>query len=74
MMAAVVSLHPPTDRGREILDKLEARTDLRPTGVENKTRQYYLSAADADVDAFNPALDKIDPHWRDHVSNLTPRN
>jgi hypothetical protein len=73
-MAALVSLHPLTDRGREILDKLEARTEMRPTEVENKTRQYYLNAADADVDAFDPMLDKIDPHWRNHVSNLTPHS
>lgn len=73
-MAAVVALHPLTDRGREILDKLEARTGMRPTQVENKTRQYYLSATDADVAGFDPMLDRIDSHWRDHVSNLTPRN
>jgi hypothetical protein len=57
----------------EILDKLEASTEMRPMDVENRTRRYYLSAANADIDAFNPMLDKIDPHWRVHVSNLTPR-
>jgi len=41
--------------------------------VRDKTRRYYLNAADAHVGAFDSMLDKIDPNWRDHVNNWTPR-
>ena len=49
----------------------ERRTEVRPqqVGVDDGTRRYYLSARDADVDAFDPMLDKIDPAWRDHLTN-----
>jgi hypothetical protein len=40
--------------------------------VEDGTRRYYPSAKDADVDAFDPMLDKIASDWRDHVNNRTP--
>jgi hypothetical protein len=69
-MAAVIAIRPETNRGREILDELEKRTEMHPEQVvDDGTRRYYLSANDADVDAFDPMLDKIDPGWRDHVTN-----
>jgi hypothetical protein len=69
-MAAVIALRPATDLGREILDELEEATEMQPTEVlEDGTRRYYLNAADADVDAFEPMLEKIDSDWPDHVTN-----
>jgi hypothetical protein len=71
-MAAGISLRPNDDRGLEILYELEERTEMKPTELlEDGTRSYYLSATDADVNAFDPMLDKIDQEWRDHVTNLS---
>jgi hypothetical protein len=69
-MANVIALRPETDRGREILDELEARIEVRPTEpvADDGTRRYYLHAVDADVDALEPVLDKIDRDWRSHVT------
>jgi hypothetical protein len=36
------------------------------------SRGYYLDAANAGVDAFDPMLDKIDSDWRDYIT--TGRN
>ena len=59
------------DRGREIVDELEKQTEMKPTEVmDDGTRRYYLIATYADVDAFDPMLDKIDSDWRDHLTNL----
>ena len=69
-MAAVIALRPETDRGREILDELEKRTEMQPEQViEDGTRRYHLSAEDADADALDPILNKIDPNWRDDVTD-----
>ena len=69
-MANVITLRPETDRGREILDEVEARTEMRPIEpvADDGTRRYYLHAVDADVDALEPVLDKIDQDWRSHVT------
>jgi hypothetical protein len=69
-MANVITLRPETDRGREILDEVEARTEMRPTEpvADDGTRRYYLHAVDADVDALEPVLDKIDRDWHSHVT------
>jgi hypothetical protein len=69
-MAAVIALRPDTDRGREILDELEQKTQMRPEQVlEDGTRRYYLTAQDADVDAFDAMLDTIEADWRNHLTN-----
>ena len=70
-MGAVISLKPKDDRGNEILDELEARTEMEPDKsiLEDGTRRYYLLVEAADVEAFDPLLDKIDSSWRDHVEN-----
>ena len=69
IMAAVIALHPETDRGRKILDDLEKRAEMRPAHVvDDGTRRYYLVAGDAGTQAFDPMLDKIDPAWRQHLS------
>jgi hypothetical protein len=69
-MANVIALRPETDRGGEILDEVEARTEMRPTEpvADDGTRRYYLHAVDADVDALEPVLDEIDGDWRSHVT------
>jgi hypothetical protein len=73
-MAAVISLRAETDRGVEILEELDRRTEVRPQQIlEDKTRRYYLEARDADIDAFDRMLEKIEPDWRSHVNNWTPR-
>ncbi len=69
-MAAVIALRPNGERGREILDKLEEQTEMKPIEVlDDDTRRYQLSATDAGADAFDPMLDKIEPDWRFHVTN-----
>jgi hypothetical protein len=69
-MAVVIALCPETERGRQILDELEKRAHMHPMKqLEDGTRRYYLSAEDADVDAFDPKLNEIDPGWRNHVTN-----
>ena len=73
-MAAVIFLRPKTRKGREILERLEEEAKLKPMPViEDGTRRYYLDAKDADADAFDPMLDRIDLGWRDHVTNSTPK-
>ena len=60
-MAAEIALRANDDRGREIVDELEKQTEMKPTEVmDDGTRRYYLIATYADVDAFDPMLDKID--------------
>jgi hypothetical protein len=42
-MAAMIALRPADDRGREILDKLEERTEMDPWQLlEDGTRRYLL--------------------------------
>jgi hypothetical protein len=72
-MAAEIALRPNDDRGREILDELEERTEMKPMELvdDDNTRCYYLSAKDADDDGFDPMLDQIDSDWRSHLTNLS---
>jgi hypothetical protein len=37
--------------------------------IDDGTRRYYLDAEDADVDAFDTMLDRIDRDWHSHVTN-----
>jgi preprotein translocase subunit SecA len=68
-MAAVVRLTPLTDHGRELLDELESQTQTQPVEtLEDGTREYYLSAKQAEVDAFDRVLDRIDENWREHLA------
>ena len=45
-MAAVIFLRPKTRKGREILDRLEEETKVKPNGpiLEDGTRRYYLDS------------------------------
>ena len=69
-MAAVIALRPETEQGAEILDELEARCNIQSIQViDDGTRRYQLDAKDAEVDAFDSMLDKIDPSWRHHLTD-----
>ncbi len=69
-MAVVIALRPEDDRGREILDKLEKQTEVQPERVvDDGTRRYHLHGKGVYVSALDPMLDKIDPDWRDHVTD-----
>jgi hypothetical protein len=69
-MANVIALRPETDRGRGILDEVEARIEMRPIEpvADDGTCRYYLHAVDAGVDALDPVLDKIDRDWHSQVT------
>ena len=72
-MAVVIFLRPKTRKGREILERLEEETKVKPMPViEDGTRRYYLDGKDADADVLDSILDRIDLAWRDHVTNSTP--
>jgi hypothetical protein len=67
-MPAIVELTPLTQRGRKLLDELEAKTGLLPfkTSDASGGRAYYLQAS-ANVDGFQAALDRIEPNWVTHL-------
>jgi hypothetical protein len=68
-MAAVIALRPEDDRGREILDELEKRTEVQPEQViDDGTRRYHLHGKGVYVSSLDPMLDRIDLDWRDHVT------
>ena len=69
-MAAVIALRPEDDRGLEVLDEFEARFNIQPMQViDDGTRRYHLDVKDAEVDAFDSMLDKVDPDWSHHLTN-----
>ena len=69
-VAALIALHPDTEQGAEILDEFEARFNIQSMQViADGTRRYQLDAKDAEVDAFDSMLDKIDPSWRHHLTD-----
>lgn len=69
-MAVMIALRPDDDHGREILDRLEKRTEVKPFEVlDDGARRYHLEAEDSDLDAFDPMLDEIDRNWRNHLTN-----
>ena len=37
--------------------------------TDDGTRRYHLDAKDAEVDAFDSLLDKVDPDWSIHLTN-----
>lgn len=69
-MTVVIALRPESERGAEILDEFEARFSIQPMQrIDDGTRRYRRDAEDAKFTDFDPMLDKIDPHWRDHIEN-----
>jgi hypothetical protein len=68
LMTTVVDLIPYDDRGREILEELEAGS--QETAVEIRhygSREYYVRAEDVGLAGFDAMLDRIDPSWREHL-------
>ena len=69
-MAAEIALRPEDDLGQEVLDEFEARFKIQPMQVtDDGTRRYHPDAKDAEVDAFDSLLDKVDPDWSHHLTN-----
>ncbi len=68
-MSTTVTLTPLDDRGREILDELEAIA-TPPFRWSDRTgaRSYWINADGAPADGYEAALDRLAPDWRDHVS------
>ncbi len=68
-MPAIVELTPLTQRGRELMDELEAKTGLLAfkTSDASGAKTYYLQAS-ANVDGFQAGLDRIEPNWITHLT------
>ena len=68
-MSTTLTLTPLDDRGREILDRLEAVT-TPPFRWDDRTgaRSYWISADGAPPDGYEAELDGLAPDWREHVS------
>ena len=68
-MPAIVELTPLTQRGRKLLDELEAKTGLLPfkTSHASGAKAYYLQAS-ANVGGFQAALHRIEPNWVAHLT------
>jgi hypothetical protein len=69
-VAVEIRLVPVGPRGRALLDRLERATAMAPAEIEPGTgaRWYYLASAYADVDAFDPVLDRLDEDWRGQLA------
>jgi hypothetical protein len=67
-MAAVIELVPDDERGTELLDELERRTQELPYKTNTRTGARTYSLQSADTDGFDAILDRIDPDWREHLS------
>ena len=60
-----VTLVPLTDRGRELLDALEAATrGVLPFRTSDDGRRSYA----AEPDRIAAVLERLEPGWRDHVA------
>ena len=64
-MPAVIALCPVDDRGDAILKELERQAKAGPEVLEDGTHRYH---PDPDLDAFESTLERIDPHWREHLT------
>lgn len=67
-MATQIELVPHDDRGIELLDELEERTEelLFRTNIRTGARAYWLE--DAGTEGFDAMLHSIDPGWREHLT------
>ncbi|HEX6586343.1 MAG TPA: hypothetical protein VF052_06295 [Solirubrobacterales bacterium] len=71
-MAAVIRLVPLDDRGREIIDELEGKTDEQPSEIQSDGgRLYHLQGEDVGVAEFEAILNRIDSDWREHVTRTS---
>ena len=76
-MAVVIRLFPRDERGREIIDELEEKTEVRPrhpgssARLSRGGRLYDLPAEDVSVEVFDAMLTGIDSDWREHVTRTS---
>jgi hypothetical protein len=76
-MAMVIRLFPLDERGREIIDELEEKTEVRPrhpgsgARLSRGGRLYDLHANDVSVEWFDSMLNRIDSDWRAHVTRTS---
>ena len=68
-MSTTLTLTPRDDRGREILDQLEA-SSTPPFRTSERTgeRSYWINADTAPADGYEAALDRLASDWREHLS------
>ncbi len=71
-MTGILHYRALDERGEQILDQLEAESELSPKRMGAGERAYYIVAV-GEVD-LDPALAKIDPAWEEHVARLTARS
>ena len=71
-MSTTLTLTPLDDRGREILDQLEADSPM-PFRWSERTgeRSYWINAQGAPADGYETALDRITPDWREHLARAS---
>lgn len=67
-MSAIVCFRVLGDRGKEILEELERRTDHQSVETPTGEHEFVLTSATAGVDGFDAMLARIAPDWRDHLS------
>jgi hypothetical protein len=67
-VAADVHFEILDERGREILDQIEAQTGERPYLMSRFKRHYNLDTEDFRLDGFDATLDALAPDWREHLS------
>jgi hypothetical protein len=60
-----IQLTPHTDRGRELLEQLEATGVYAFRTDAEGTRTYALDGTGAA--GFDQTLERLDPAWRDHL-------
>ena len=63
-----LTLTPLDDRGREILDQIEASA-IPPFRWNDRTgaRSYWTKAQGAPPGGYDAELDRFAPDWRDHL-------
>ena len=68
-MSTTLTLTPLDDRGREILDRLEASA-IPPFRWNEYTgaRSYWINAQGAPADGYEAELDRLAPEWREHLA------
>jgi hypothetical protein len=68
-VSTTVTFTPLDDRGREILDQLEARTTPAFRWSDRTgARSYWINVEGAPTDGYEAELDRLEPDWRDHLS------
>ena len=70
-MGKQVEFTTRSERGRQILDRLERETGMPPSVSSESRRAYDLGAGTLDADALLHALRRLAPDWYEHMSYLT---